>query len=139
MKKIVMLCALILATVFQLSAQTLKPVDDSQNAGKVEWLNRQVNTGNIPYGVPVTHEFKLRNISKENLMIFQVRTTCHCTSVDWSREPVPPGETTVIRATYDAQREGEFYKILAVSTNFDPAQSVPLAIMGKVDKKVEGH
>ena len=139
MKKIVALCTLILTCVLHLSAQTLKPVDDSQNSGKVEWLNRQVDTGKIPFGIPVTHEFKLKNISKENLMIFQVRTTCHCTSVDWSREPILPGETTVIRATYDAQREGEFYKILAVSTNFDPAQSVPLAIMGKVEKKTAGN
>ena len=139
MKKITFLLtlavALLAATVS--FAQKLSAVDNSQNAGKVEWLNRQADFGKIPFGVPVTREFKVKNISRENLMILQVRTTCSCTSVMWSQEPIPPGQTGVIIATFDAQREGDFYKVLAVSTNFDPAQSVPLALTGKVDRKLE--
>jgi len=139
MKKITFLLTFAIAflTTAVSSAQKLNTVDNSQNAGKVEWLNRQADFGKIPFGVPVTREFKVKNISRENLMILQVRTTCACTSVIWSQEPIPPGQTGVIIATFDAQKEGDFYKVLAVSTNFDPAQSVPLALTGKVDKKLE--
>ena len=139
MKKITFLLTLAAAllTVTVSSAQKLSAVDNSQNAGKVEWLNRQADFGKIPFGVPVTREFKVKNISRENLIILQVRTTCSCTSVMWSQEPIPPGQTGAIIATFDAQREGDFYKVLAVSTNFDPAQSVPFALTGKVDKKLE--
>ncbi len=139
MKKITLLLTLAAAllAVTVSSAQKLSAVDNSQNAGKVEWLNRQADFGKIPFGVPVTREFKVKNISRENLIILQVRTTCSCTSVMWSQEPIPPGQTGAIIATFDAQREGDFYKVLAVSTNFDPAQSVPFALMGKVDKKLE--
>lgn len=139
MKKVIRFisCIVALTTATLSFAQTLKAVDDTQNAGKVEWVNRSENTGKIPFGTPVTREFKVKNISKENLMLLQVRTTCYCVTLDWSREAIRPGETGVIRATYDAQREGDFYKIIAVNTNFDPNQSVPFAFTGKVDKKLE--
>ena len=139
MKKIFgfLICSFLLMNTPGASAQTLKAVDDTQNAGKVEWVNRSENTGKVPFGTPVTREFYVKNISKENLLLLQVRTTCFCVTMDWSREPIHPGETGVIKATYDAQREGDFYKIIAVNTNFDPYQSVPFALTGKVDKKLE--
>ncbi len=59
-------CSLLLAT--KSTAQTLKSVDNSQNAGKVEWLDRQITTGNVPFGQPVTREFKVKNISSENFI-----------------------------------------------------------------------
>lgn len=129
--------AITLMTTSGTFAQTLKAVDDTQNAGKVEWINRSENFGKVPFGTPVTREFTVKNISRENLLLLQVRSTCHCVMVEWSREAVRPGETGVIKATYDAQREGDFYKIITVNTNFDPNQSVPFALTGKVDKRLE--
>ena len=130
-------CTIALMVASESFAQSLKAVDDSQNAGKVEWLNRSENTGKVPFGTPVTRDFKVKNISGEKLMLLQVRSACYCVSVEWPREPVRPGETATIKATYDGQREGDFYKIITVNTNFDPNQSVPLAMTGKVDKKLE--
>ena len=137
MKNIVALlfCATTLLT--NAAAQHLKAVDDSQNAGKVEWVNRSENVGKTPFGVPVTREFHLKNISRENLLVLQVRSVCSCVSAEWSQEPVRPGKTGVIKVTYDAQKEGDFYKIVMVSTNFDPNQTVPLALIGKVEKSQE--
>jgi hypothetical protein len=137
MKNIICLffCAVALTT--NLAAQQLKAVDDSQNAGKVEWLNRSENVGKTPFGVPVTKEFYVKNVSRENLMILQVRSVCSCVSAEWSQEPVAPGKTSTLKVTYDAQKEGDFYKIVMVSTNFDPNQTVPLALIGKVDKSQE--
>jgi hypothetical protein len=128
-------CSLLL--VAKTSAQTLKAVDNSQNAGKVEWLDRQITTGSVPFGQPVTREFKVKNISSENLMILQVKSSCYCTVTEWDRNPIAPGQTSLIKITYDSQREGDFYRIVSVITNFDSMQSVPLALVGKVDKKSE--
>jgi hypothetical protein len=139
MKKIMLLfsCFFALTSINVASAQGLKAVDDSQNAGKVEWLNRSENVGKISFGVPVTREFKMKNVSRENLLILAVRSGCHCTSVEWSSEPIKPGETGVIRVTFDAQKEGDFYKIITIATNFDSNQTVPFALIGKVDKMQE--
>lgn len=123
--------ALVLLTA-SLSAQTVKTVDNSLNAGKVEWLSRQINAGDVPFGAPVSRDFELKNVSTENLMILQVKSGCHCTVAEFSKEPVAPGQSTTIKVTYDGQKEGEFYRIVTVVTNFDTAQSVPLILTGKV-------
>ena len=120
-----------------IEAQTLKAVDNSLNAGKVEWLDRQITTGNVPFGQPVMREFKIKNVSSENLMILQVKSSCHCTTTEWDPSPITPGKTGVIKVTYDSQKEGDFYRIVTVLTNFDSMQSIPLALVGKVDKKIE--
>ncbi len=128
-------CLFLLA--FAASAQTLKTVDNSQNAGKVEWLDRQISAGSVPFGQPVSREFRVKNISNENLIILQVKSTCHCTVTEWDHSEIAPGKTALIKVTYDSQKEGDFYRIVSVSTNFDSMQSVPLALVGKVDKKPE--
>jgi len=107
--------------------------DNSLNAGKVQWLQNQINTGSVPFGMPVSREFEVKNIGTENLMILQVKSGCFCTLAEWSKEPVEPGHSAKIKVTYDSQREGEFYRIVTVMTNFDTIQAVPLALKGKVD------
>ncbi|MCW5921921.1 MAG: DUF1573 domain-containing protein [Saprospiraceae bacterium] len=141
MKKIIfsLSCTIALMTALVSTAQTLKAVDDTQNVGKVEWLNRSADAGKTAFGTPVTREFAVKNISKENLILLQVRSACFCVTVDWSQEPIRPGETGIIRATYDAQREGDFYKIITVNTNFDPTHSVPFAFVGKVERLLEAN
>ncbi len=128
-------CSLLFASIT--TAQTLKAVDNSLNAGKVEWLDRQITTGNVPFGKAVTREFRVKNISNENILILQVKSTCHCTTTEWEQNPIAPGETGIIKVTYDSQKEGDFYRIVSVLTNFDSMQSIPLALIGKVDKKQE--
>jgi len=119
------------------TAQTLKAVDNSLNAGKVEWLDRQINTGTVPFGQPITGEFRVKNISSENLLVLQVKSSCHCTITEWDQNPIAPGHTSIIKVTYDSQKESDFYRIVTVITNFDSMQSIPLALVGKVDKKLE--
>lgn len=121
----------------QAASQTLKAVDNSQNAGKVEWLDRQISTGNVPFGQAVSREFRVKNVSNENLIILQVKSSCHCTVTEWQREPIAPGKTGIIKVTYDGQKEGDFYRIVTVVTNFDSMQGVPLALVGKVDPMPE--
>lgn len=118
-------------------AQTLKGVDNSQNAGKVEWIDRQINTGTVPYGEPVTASYSVKNISNENLLILQVKSACHCVVTEWPKNPIEPGRTATINVTYDSKKEGDFYKLVSVVTNFDSMQSVPLALIGKVGKGPE--
>jgi hypothetical protein len=121
----------------QAASQTLKAVDNSQNAGKVEWLDRQISTGNVPFGQAVSREFRVKNVSNENLILLQVKSSCHCTITEWQREPIAPGKIGTIKVTYDGQKEGDFYRIVTVFTNFDSMQGVPLALVGKVDPMPE--
>ena len=116
-------------------AQTIKSIDNSLNAGKVLWIPQQINAGMVPFGVPASREFDVKNISTENLFILQVKSSCHCTVAEWSKEAVEPGHSTRIVVTYDAKVEGDCYRIVTVMTNFDTNQLVPLALTGKVEPK----
>lgn len=111
--------------------QNYKIADGTLNAGKVEW-QRNINVGEIPYDVPVIREFEVKNVSNEPLLLVNVKAGCHCTIIEYPHDPIPPGETTHIKAIYDAKKEGDFYKVISVTTNFDPNQAVVLALTGKV-------
>lgn len=44
--------------------------------------------------------FKVKNISSKPMLIHSVITSCGCTDVKWTREPIKPGESGEISATY---------------------------------------
>lgn len=123
---------LLLACAFPLMGQGMKIGDTSKNNGKVEWLPRQITTGDVPYGIPVERTFSVKNISTDDLLILNVKSGCHCTVVNWTKEPVPPGMTGTIKITYDALKVGDFYKIISVITNFDPETNLVLSMTGTV-------
>lgn len=116
-------------------AQKMKIGDPTKNDGKVEWIPMQIEAGDVPFGIPVERKFEVKNISTEDLVILDVKSGCHCTVVDWSKEPIPPGESGHINITFDALKVGEFYKIIAITTNFDPDISIALSMVGKVLEK----
>lgn len=118
-----------------LTAQHVNTDDTSQNAGKVEWSPRMIELDStVAYGVPVTRDFVVKNWSKEDLIITKVRTGCVCTTADYTQTPIPPNKGGIVRITYDAQKEGDFYRVITVTTNFDPAQPVALILKGTVEK-----
>lgn len=123
--------------VFFLSAgslfgQSMRIGDPTKNNGKVEWTPMQIETGDVPYGVPVERSYTVRNIGTEPLILLDVKTGCHCTVADWTKTPIEPGQSGTITVTYDALKEGQFYKVIAVNTNFDPEVGLGLSMVGNV-------
>ena len=49
---------------------------------------------------PLSCTFTLTNTGKEPVAIFEVVSSCGCTDVQWTREPVLPGKSGKISATY---------------------------------------
>lgn len=56
---------------------------------------------------PLKTTFHVKNIGKEAMVIYNVASSCGCTDVDWTRNPLRPGETGTISATY-SNDEGAF-------------------------------
>jgi hypothetical protein len=76
------------------------------------------NFGNVKEGPQATTEFKVKNISKEPLVIKHVQASCGCTVPNWSKEPILPGKTGTISAIYNTQgRPGAIHKTLEVQTD----------------------
>jgi hypothetical protein len=85
---------------------------------------------------PKTWKFEFTNTGAIPLVISNVTASCGCTSPSWSREPVLPGASGFISATYDPKnRPGKFEKTITVTSNADRA-AIVLKISGDVQPKV---
>lgn len=88
---------------------------------------------------PVTHVFSLTNTSDKPVMILSVKPSCGCTTPEWSKEPILPGKSGVVKAQFDPKgRPGYFHKSLTVTTDFD-GQPITLYIKGQVSSRNVTH
>ncbi len=79
-----------------------------------KFANETIDFGKIKQGVPQKGTFTVTNIGNEPLIIEQANPTCGCTISDYTKEPIAPGKTGVINATYNAANAGHFEKHLTV-------------------------
>ena len=49
---------------------------------------------------PVSCSFTLKNTGNKPVVIYSVSTTCGCTNVEWTQEPIRPSKTGTISVTY---------------------------------------
>lgn len=86
-------------------------------------------------GGPITFQYNFTNTGGEPLVISNCKASCGCTTPDWTKSPVMPGQKGFVKATYDPKnRPGNFDKTITVTTNCEPA-TYTLRIFGKVLEK----
>ena len=78
------------------------------------------------------HEFSFVNNGTRPIKILTVQASCGCTTPAWSKDPVAPGKSGFIQASFNpVGRPGYFNKSLTVTTDFD-ANPIILQIKGQV-------
>src|SRR5687767_4751003 len=122
---------LLLASVSFLHAQDATPVPEV-----LQMKETAFNFGTIPQGKPVYHFFEVTNTGKEPLKIDNVQTSCGCTTPEWSRDPIAPGATTMVKVGYNAAAEGNFEKSITILYNQSQAKHVKIS--GTVWKAPQG-
>ena len=77
-------------------------VEDAVQVGDVVEFDKTVHDfGDVSMNDgPLTCTFTVKNIGKEAIAIYEVVTSCGCTDAVWTREPLQPGKTGTISATY---------------------------------------
>ena len=83
-------------------------------ADVAKFTSETIDFGKIKQGVPQKGTFVVTNISSEPLIIEQANPTCGCTIANYTKEPIAPGKTGVIEATYNAAAMNHFDKHLTV-------------------------
>ena len=84
--------------------------------------------GKVKQNTPPTATFIVTNISSEPLIIEAANPTCGCTISDYTKAPIAPGKTGVIKATYNAANLGAIHKTLTVKfAGIDELKSINLA------------
>ena len=95
------LAALLLLISFGMQAQ-------QRVEGVVEWDKTVHDFGDIlASDGPVSCTFTLTNISSKPVAIYNVISSCGCTDVTWTREPIPAGGKGTVKATY-SNDEGDY-------------------------------
>ena len=93
--------------------------------------------GKVAEGTIATYEFKFKNTGNQPAIIANVQASCGCTTPDWTKTPVLPGKSGVIKAMYSsAGRPGVFNKTVTVTSNATEPSKV-LTIKGAVLTKDE--
>lgn len=88
---------------------------------KVEASSVQLDMGSFDWQQAQEKTFSLQNIGKNPLIIQDIITSCGCTSVEYSKEPVPAGESLDIKVTYKADHPEHFNKTITVYCNAVPS------------------
>lgn len=125
MKKILSLLSMALVAVAMMAQQPKITFEKTEHDfGKINEADGRVTT-----------IFNFRNEGMAPLILSNVRASCGCTTPNWTREPINPGETGQITVTYNPNgRPGRFQKTITVTSNAEEATQ-KLYIKGEVIPK----
>ena len=76
--------------------------------------SRVADLGRIRVGHKKKVVFRFTNVSSCPVLITKVMTTCECTSAVWDKAPLLPGRRSRIEVTYEAERDGVFFRKLFI-------------------------
>jgi uncharacterized protein (DUF58 family) len=103
--------------------------------GVIKFKNESHDFGKVEEGVQATHTFEFTNTGTAPVVISNAQASCGCTTPDWTKEPVMPGKTGKVTASFNSQgRPGKFSKTVTVISNSETPQIV-LSIKGEVNPK----
>ena len=78
-----------------------------------------IDFGSFPKEEKQERSFILTNTGKGLLVIQDIVTSCGCTKVEYSKEPVRPGERLEVKVIYEAEQAEHFNKTVTVYCNAD--------------------
>ena len=141
MKKLflgLMAASLLMTACTQSTKPTQTAATTTAIAAKLPVMKFEFDThdfGKLKQGDKVTYEFKFTNTGKLPLIISSASATCGCTTPEWPKTPVQPGEGGKISVTFNSTgKTGLQDKIITVNANTNPAQTM-VHLIGEVTTK----
>lgn len=116
-----------IAPVKSLTAET----KITETASTIVWKTETIDVGEIPQGTPKAIIYEFKNTGKTAVVITQVQGSCGCTATDYTKEPILPGKSAKVTATYNAANKGAFTKTVTVTTSAETAPKI-LTLKGTV-------
>ena len=106
--------------------------ETSDKQAVIQFDKEEHDFGSLLQGEVVTYSFHFTNTGSMPLIISGVTTSCGCTVGEYPHEPIAPGKSGIIKATYDSKGHHGFQsRTLTVMSNTNPAKTT-LRIKGKV-------
>lgn len=98
---------------------------------EITWDKTRHNFGKVHYQQKVLYNFQFENTGDKDLVIVDARASCGCTTPEWPKEPIAPGERGTVIVGFKSTSTGPFNKQITVDANTQPKSSV-LYISGEV-------
>jgi len=144
MKKKVITISLIIFSLAGLLLLASVPDFSTKSKGENFWsktedeitVNKTVyDFGNVKEnGGNVSAIFTVTNNTKAPILLTYVSASCGCTVPTWTKDPIEPGNTGLVTATYNPLgRPGPFDKTVTILTNGNP-ERITVRIKGTVVK-----
>jgi hypothetical protein len=142
MKSILFALGLTIAATGAVSAQGKQTPKAEQvtpattlTADNLQFVSDSHDFGIVQEGGAADYVFQFKNTGKEPIVISKVQPSCGCTVPDWSKDPILPGKTGFVKASYGTQgRPGHFEKSMTVFSN---AGTKMVSFKGTVEKAPE--
>ena len=80
----------------------------------INWKQTSIEFGKIKHNQPVTATYEFVNAGKTPVLIQSAKGSCGCTGVEFSKETILAGQTSSIKATFNAAKVGVFSKTVTV-------------------------
>lgn len=106
---------LVLLAILSLTANAQ---NNNPNAPVFKFVEETHDFGTIKEGPEAVFDFIFTNVGKEPLIIQDCKASCGCTTPDWTKAPVLPGQKGKISVKYDTKgRPGTFNKSIFIASN----------------------
>jgi len=132
MKRFVLALSIVLTTIWGCQSQpkTLQPAGPY-----ISFTDTIHDFGTVQEGTMATYEFNFKNTGTAPVILQNVQASCGCTTPNWTKDPIAPGQSSKITVTYNSQgRPGSFNKTITVTSNASRPTLVVL-IKGTVQPK----
>ncbi|MDB5011182.1 MAG: hypothetical protein JWQ06_1971 [Mucilaginibacter sp.] len=105
---------------------------NAANAPVMKFEFESHDFGKIKEGDKVNYEFKFTNTGKSPLIVSNAVASCGCTTPEWPKTPLQPGQEGKIKVTFNsANKTGLQDKLITITANTNPAQNM-VHLVGEV-------
>lgn len=116
------------------NVQNVQPTDPSM-AGAFEFGAMEHDFGTIAEGEVIEHVFNFKNTGQAPLVISNIQASCGCTSPDWTKTPIKPGEEGFVKVVFNsAGKSGVQSPTVTIQANTSP-NVTRLRLKGTVNQK----
>lgn len=125
------------SSITPVNAQSTQVADPS-TLGAFEFPETEYDFGTINEGQVVEHVFNFTNNGEAPLVISNITASCGCTSPDWTKTPIKPGEDGYVKVMFNStSKSGAQAPTVTIQANTNPTVT-RLRLKGTVTPKIAG-
>jgi hypothetical protein len=111
---------------------------DPGSLGSFQFQEMEYDFGTINEGSVVEHVFNFTNNGQAPLVISNITASCGCTSPDWTKTPIKPGDDGFVKVVFNSTaKTGTQAPTVTIQANTNP-NVTRLRLKGNVTPKLAG-